>query len=113
MSGYAIAWLAVLAAGMIGAYLAFVLFRPLRRLRYLAAGVVLAWAATPYFFDGNHAAPALPIALFRLLFEPDANWRVPLALAVAATLGVSAAYLVAVGVGALVARHRRRRAHAM
>lgn len=108
MSGYAIAWLVAVAAGMLGAYLAFVLFRRLRRLRYLAAGVVLAWAATPYSFDGNHAAPALPIALFRLLFEPDANWRVPLALAVAATLGVLAVYLVAVGIAALVA-HRGRR----
>ena len=111
MSGYAIAWLVVVAAGMLGACLAFVLLRRLRRLRYLAAGVVAAWAATPYFFGGNHAAPALPTALFRLLFEPAANWRVPLALAVAATLGVLAAYLVAVGVGALVVRRRRRGAH--
>ena len=108
MSGYAIAWLVVVAAGLLGACLAFTLLRRLRRLRYLAAGMVLAWAATPYVFDGDHAAPALPIALFRLLFEPAANWRVPLALAVAAMLGVLAVYLVAVGVGALVVRRRRR-----
>ena len=107
MSGYALGWLVVVAAGLLGAWLAFVLLRRRRRLRYLAAGIVLAWATTPYSFDGVHAAPALPTALFRLLFEPDAQWRVPLALAVAATLGVLAAYLVAVGVGALVARRRR------
>ena len=107
MSGYAIAWLVVVAAAALGAWLAFVLLRRFRRLRYLAAGVVLAWAATPYSFDGEHTAPALAVAVFRLLFEAGAQWRVPLALAVASTLGVLAVYLVAVGVGALVGRHRR------
>ena len=108
MSGYALAWLVVATAGLLGAWLAFVLLRRLRRLRYLAAGVVLAWAVTPYSFDGVHAAPALPTALFRLLFEPGAQWRVPLALTVAAMLGVLAVYLVAVGVEALAVRRRRR-----
>ena len=104
MSGYAIAWLVVVGAAGLGAWLAFMLLRRFRRLRFLAAGLVLAWAMTPYSFDGEHTAPALAVAVFRLLFEAGAPWRVPLALAIASTLGVLAVYLVGVGLAALASR---------
>ena len=106
MSGYAIAWLVVVGAAGLGAWLAFVLLRRFRHLRFLGAGLVLAWAITPYSFDGEHAAPALAVAVFRLLFEAGAPWRVPLALASASTLGVLAAYFVGIGIAAIASRRR-------
>lgn len=108
MSGAAMAWAIVVAGALLGAWLALLTLRRWPRLRWLAAGLVVAWAVTPYGFDDEHHAPALAVALFRLLFESDAQWRVPLALAAASTLGVMAVHLAAIGAVALVDRRRGR-----
>ncbi len=109
-------WLVVATAAAFAAGLAFAALRRRPRLGALAAALVLGWTLVPYRFDGEHAAPALVVGLFRLLFEDDASPRGPLLLLAAVTVGVLALAAAGFGLAALFDvgtpdRQRRRRRH--
>lgn len=114
MAAYDIAWLVVAGGGLGAAALVFAAVRRVSWLRYLAPGLVLVWALTPYRFAGQDTAPAFVVALFRLLFEDDADPLPPLALLGAASAAVLALHLLAMvlvdGFKARRAALRRRRA---
>ena len=109
-------WLVVATAAAFAAGLAFAVLRRRPRLGALAAALVLGWTLVPYRFDGEHAAPALVVGLFRLLFEDDASPRGPLLLLAAVTVGVLALAAAGFGLAALFdvrapGRQRQRRRH--
>ena len=111
MAGYLLAWLVAAIAALLVAGLAFVALRPRRRLGWFAAGLLLAWALTPYRFDGEHWAPAFVVGLFRLFFEDDAAAGPPLVVLAAATAAVLALGCLGLGASALARALPRRRAH--
>ena len=116
MDGYFLPWLVAATAAAGAAGLVFAALRQRPRLGALAAALVLGWTLVPYRFDGEHAAPALVVGLFRLLFEDDASPRGPLLLLAAVTVGVLALAAAGFGLAALFdvrapsrqRRHRRR-----
>ena len=108
MAGYLLAWLVAAIAALLAAGLVFVALRR-RRLGFFAAGLLLAWALTPYRFDGEHWAPAFVVGLFRLFFEDDAAAGPPLVVLAAATVAVLALGCVGLGASALARAWPRRR----
>lgn len=110
MTGPLIAWGVILAAAVGAAWLVFVALRRWPRLRWLGAGLVIAWTATPFPYGEGHLAPAFVVFFFRRFLEEAANPRPPLALLLLATLLVAVVYAVA---GLIVwrrnPRHRVRR----
>lgn len=102
------AWLLIVATALGAAALLFVAMRRWRRLRWLGAGLLLVWAATPFPVEEGHIAPAFVVFFFRRFLEEAANPRPPLALLLLATVLV----LVIYGVANLIAwgsgRRRRR-----
>ncbi len=108
MTAYGIAWLVVAGAGLVAAVLIFIVVRRWTRLRYLAAGLVIAWALTPHRFDDEHLAPAIVVAVFRQFLEDGANPLPPLLLLAAATIGVVAVWLAVIIMLAFSATKPRR-----
>lgn len=106
MSGHTMAWVVVVLAGAGAAALAFVAAGAWRRTRFLRwplAAVVFACAVMPHRFDGEHAAPALAVALFRWAFEDYADPLPAASQAAAAAVGALAlALAVAAGGGVLL-----------
>lgn len=109
MAGYLLAWVVAAVAALLTAVLVFAALRPRRRLGFFAAGLLLAWALTPYRFDGEHWAPAFVVGLFRLFFEDDAAAGPPLVVLAAATVAVLALGCVGLGASALARAWPRRR----
>lgn len=108
MTDQFIAWFLIVATALGAAALLLVAMRRWPRLRWLAAGLVLVWAATPFPVEEGHISPAFVVFFFRGFLEETANPRPPLALLLLATVLV----LVIYGVARLVAwgsgrRHRR------
>ena len=68
----------------------------LARLRWVLATGVVVTCCTPYRFDGEHFAPALAVAVFRTVFEADADpsgaWIITLMAWGAALAGVLAVF---------------------
>ena len=98
MSGHALAWTVVVFAGLGVAALGFLAagaWRRTRLLRWPLAAVLFANAVMPHRFDGEHAAPALAVALFRWAFEDYADPLPAASQAAAATLGALAIVLAA------------------
>ncbi len=108
MTDQFIAWFLIVATALGAATLLLVAMRRWQRLRWLAAGLVLVWAATPFPVAEGHISPAFVVFFFRSFLEEAANPRPPLALLLLATVLV----LVIYGVARLVAwggaRHDRR-----
>lgn len=104
------AWFLIVATAFGVAALLFAAMRRWRRQRWLAAGLLLVWAATPFPVEEGHIAPAFVVFFFRQFLEEAANPRPPLALLLLATVLV----LVIYGVASLIdwanrLRHRRSR----
>lgn len=98
MSGHALAWIVVVFAGLGVAALGFLAagaWRRTRLLRWPLAAVLFANAVMPHRFDGEHAAPALAVALFRWAFEDYADPLPAASQAAAATVGALAIVLAA------------------
>ncbi len=68
----------------------------LGRVRWIFAAGIVATCCTPYRFDGEHFAPALAVAVFRTVFEADADpsgaWIITLMAWGAALSGVLAVF---------------------
>ena len=109
MDSYLAAWLVAALAAALAAGLVFAALRRRPRLGVLAAALLLGWALVPYRFDGEHAAPAFVVGLFRLLFEDAASPRGPLLLLAAVAAGVLALAAGIFGTAALFGRPRARR----
>lgn len=116
-TGYALAWLVIVVFGLGAAALTFLAanaWRYSHALRWPLAALVLALALAPHRFDGEHAAPALVVAVFRWLFEDYADPLPAAQTAGAAAAAVLAASVVAAAVlgvarsrlGAIIARKR-------
>ena len=110
MSSHVVAWIVVVVAGAGAAALAFFAagsWRITRYLRWPVAAVVFAWAVMPHSFDGEHAAPALAVALFRWAFEDYADPIPAASQAAAATIG-ALALVLAIGAGRGLLRRLRK-----
>ena len=105
MTDQFIAWFLIVATALGAAALLFVATRRWARLRWLAASLVLVWAATPFPVEEGHIAPAFVVFFFRGFLEEAANPRPPLALLLLATVLV----LVIYGMARLVAWGNARR----
>lgn len=113
MNAAAVAWLVAAVSGLGCALLVLVALRRLHPWRYLFAGLVLVVGLVPYRFDGEHLAPAFTVAVFRTVFEANADPGPPWRLLAAAVVGLVAVFLGAVSVAWLVraaARRLRRKA---
>lgn len=106
MTGPVVAWAVILASGLGAAWLVLFALRRRPLARWIAASLVLAWAATPFRVDEGHIAPALVVFFFRRFFEANANPRPPFAMLVLVTVLVLA---IGYAAGGLVAWRRRRR----
>lgn len=64
----------------------------LTRFRWVLATGIVVTCCTPYRFDGEHFAPALAVAVFRTIFEADADpsgaWIITLMAWGAALVGI-------------------------
>ena len=107
MSPYAIAWTVVAVSGSLLACLVFQALRRFTWLRYVATVLVLAWAVTPFQFDGEHWAPVFLVAAFRLpLIDEAANPADAVMVLGATTFGVLLAACLLMAGRALVAKRR-------
>ena len=106
MSGAAIAWVVVGAAGLGLAWLLCLVTRRWGRFRWLPGCLVLAGSLTPFRFDGEHQAPAFAVVIFRSLLEDGLDPGPPLVALGTVSLGVVVVYLVVIGVLALVGSKR-------
>lgn len=102
------AWFLIVATAFGAAALLFAAMRRWRRQRWLAAGLLLVWAATPFPVEEGHIAPAFVVFFFRQFLEEAANPRPPLALLLLATVLVLVIYGVA-GLVAWASGYRRQR----
>ena len=95
MTPYEIAWAVVVASGVALGVLVFRALRGYQWLRYTATALVVAWAVTPYQFDGEHTAPAFLVAAFRLPFvDADADPAEAVLTLASVTVGVLLAALL-------------------
>ncbi len=104
MTQYGIAWLIASVCGVLLAALVFSAARRWTMLRLLLAGLTLVLALTPYRFDDAYTAPAFIVALFRLVFERDADPTGAILALGAAVFGALAVWLLAVAGRAVAMR---------
>ena len=92
MSPYTIGWaIMVIVSVALAAIVLIKLDRWTRCRWFLAVGIVVT-CITPYRFDGEHFAPSLAVAVFRSIFEADADptgaWTITIMAWGAALLGI-------------------------
>ena len=94
MSAYAIGWTIMVAVSFALAALVVVKLEALPRFRWILATGIVVTCSTPYRFDGEHFAPSLAVAVFRTVFEADADpsgaWVITLMAWGAALIGILA-----------------------